>query len=155
MDQNSACNLRSTKLVSKSKSSTEESAKLLDEDPESLDDTQCDEPEAKQRPSRTLRSQCKYWSATVMRYVGMSYVSLGLTVFAIGIFLRTRSYFALLAPVACLTIVVLASEYYNLKRRGHLKRCEETETRLEETIMTCGFRKNVSPDQNSVSGPIQ
>ena len=88
-----------------------------------------------------------------MRYVGMSYV--GLTMFAIGIFLRTRSHLALLAPVACLTIVVLASEYYNLKRRGHLRRCEEAEGRVEETVMMCGFRKNVSPDQNHVSQPIQ
>ena len=153
MDQKSVCNLSSIKLASIS--NTEESAKLLDEDAESLDDTQFDEHGSKPRPSQTVRSQCKYWSATVMRYVGMSYVSLGLTTFAIGIFLRTRSYLALLAPVACLTIVVLASEYYNLKRRGHLKRCEEAERRVKETIMTCGFRKNVSPDQNHVSRPIQ
>ena len=153
MDQKSVCNLSSIKLVSTS--NTEESAKLLDEDAESLDDTQCDEHESKPHQSPTVRSRCKYWSATVMRYVGMSYVSLGLTSFAIGIFLRTRSYLALLAPVACLTIVVLASEYYNLKRRGHLKRCEEAERRIEETTMTCGFRKNVSPDQNHVSQPIQ
>ena len=152
MDQNSACNLSSSKLISKS--NTEEGAKLLDEDYES-DDTQCDETEAKPNPSRTVRSQYKYWSATVMHYVGMSYVSLGLTVFAIGIFLRTRSYLALLAPVACLTIVVLASEYYNLKWRGHLRRCEEAERRVENTILTCGFRKNASPDQNNVSEPIQ
>ena len=92
-----------------------------------------------------------------MRYVGMSYVSLRLTVFAIGIFLRTRSYLALLATVACLTIMVLASEYYNLKRRGNLRRCEEAEIRvaIEDMILICGFRKNASPDQNNVSEPIQ
>jgi len=85
----------------------------------------------------------------------MSYISLGLTVFAIAIYWRTGSYFALLAPLACLTLVVVASEYYNLKRRGHLRRCEEAERRVEEVILTCGYRNSNSPHSNGGSESIQ
>ena len=52
VDQKSVCNLSSIKLISRS--NTEESAKLLNEDAESLDDTQCDERESKPRPSQTV-----------------------------------------------------------------------------------------------------
>jgi len=61
-----------------------------------------------------------------------------MTVFATAIYWRTRLYLTLLAPLACLTIVVV--EYYNLKRRGHLRRCEEAERRVEEVMLMCGYR---------------
>ena len=69
----------------------------------------------------------------------MSYISVGLVVFAVGFFWRTNTFVALLGPLACFLIVCLASEYYILKRKGRLKRCETAEEGITDSILNCGF----------------
>ena len=59
--------------------------------------------------------------------------------FEVGFFWRTNTFVALLGPLGCFLIVCLASEYYNLKRKGCLKRCETAEERLTDYILNCGF----------------
>lgn len=94
--------------------------------------------------------------ATILRLVGMTYVSLGLIAFAVGFFWRTRTYLAILGPVACFAVVFTATEYYHLKRKGHLKRCEEARDRIRER---CGFvQDQASMEQNDdakYNGSIQ
>ena len=74
----------------------------------------------------------------------MGYISLGLIVFAVGFYLRTMSYIALLGPVFCFLVVFAANEYYNLKRKGRLKKCEEMGRRFEEGILQCEFGQDGS-----------
>ena len=131
-----------------STSTQDENTKLLEDTPFNDDGDKLCQPQS----PIAGRSQCRYWVVNVVRYGFMSYISLGLTVFAVGIYWRTRSYFALLAPLACLAVVVVTSEYYNLKRRGHLRRCEEAERKVGEVISTCGYRNRNSPVQNSNGG---
>lgn len=66
-----------------------------------------------------------YWCVMVVRYASLSYVVGGLVVFSVGLFWRTLSFFALLGPVSCLAVVVIASEYYRAKRSGRLNQCED------------------------------
>ena len=60
-----------------------------------------------------------------VQILGMVYVSIGLLCFAVGLFLRTQTYLALLGPIAVFGIVLVSSEYYNMKRKGCLARCEK------------------------------
>ena len=62
--------------------------------------------------TRTVR----YWCVTLLRCMSMVYIVLGLIVFAMGLFWRTRSFIALLGPLTCLCVVLVASEYYHVKR---------------------------------------
>ncbi len=85
---------------------------------------------------------CRYWCVTIVRTVAMSYVAIGLTIFAVGIFWRTRSYFALFGPIVCFLIVFTGNGYYILKRKGRLRRWEERGRRVEERLTNCGFGQN-------------
>ena len=60
-----------------------------------------------------------------LRMVGVLYVALGLVCFSIGLFLRTISFYSLLGPICILGVVLISSEYYNMKNNGWLRRCEE------------------------------
>lgn len=59
------------------------------------------------------------------RFFGMFYVSIGLVCFAVGLFWRTQSFFALLGPTAVLAVVTVTTEYYKMKKKGQLQSCEE------------------------------
>lgn len=64
-----------------------------------------------------------YWCVIAVRCLSMFYIVLGLITFAIGLFWRTRSFFALLGPLVCLCVVIVASEYYHTKRSKILEQC--------------------------------
>ena len=66
---------------------------------------------------------CRYWCITLVRLISISYIVLGLIVFAMGLFWRTRSFLSLLGPLACLCIVLVASEYYHARRTGQCEQC--------------------------------
>lgn len=108
----------------------DEHSKLL---PEELQD------EKELRVTTNQTNNWRYWFVSTVRMLIMTYVAVGLIVFAIGFFWRTRSFFALLGPVVCLLIIFTASEYYNLQRKGRLRRCEERAQQIEERLLTCGF----------------
>ena len=59
-----------------------------------------------------------------MRCISMVYIVLGLIVFAMGLFWRTGSFVSLLGPLACFCVVLVASEYYHVKRSKVLEQCE-------------------------------
>lgn len=67
---------------------------------------------------------------SVSRFVGICYVIIGLVCFAVGLFWRTQSFFALLGPTAVLAVVVVTTEYYKMKKKGRLQRCEEIQRRV-------------------------
>lgn len=105
--------------------------------------------------SRHRQRPCRYWIITCVRYASMLYISVGLIVFAVGFFWRTTTFVAILGPLACFLIVCLASEYYNLKRRGRLKRCETAEEGITDAIFNCGFGRSSSKSGSGSDQLIQ
>ncbi len=94
--------------------STDESTKLLkDKILDTMLDHQIDA--SKRYLSETNRT-CRYCCVSVTRFVSLSYITLGLIVFAVGFFLRTMSFFSLLGPLSCFCVVFCANEYYRLRR---------------------------------------
>ena len=79
---------------------------------------------------RSRHKSCRYWCVTVTRCVFMTYISVFLVVFAMGLLWRTRSFFALGGPCACFLVVFTASEYYRLRHNGRLKKCDELMDRV-------------------------
>ena len=67
--------------------------------------------------------KCCYWCIILVRFISIAYIVLGLIVFAVGLFWRTRSFLSLLGPLACLCIVLVASEYYHARRTGQYEQC--------------------------------
>ena len=127
-----------------STNSDDERAQLLNNAPPEVNTN-------KQCQSGHRKKLCRYWTAFILRHVGMGYVSIGLILFAVGFYWRTRTYLALLGPFACLLVVVLFSEYYNLKRKGHLKQCEDAERRLEDAVLNCKFNRNPDADKITIN----
>ena len=72
-----------------------------------------------------------------VRVVFIAYLIAGLFFFAIALYLRTMTYVALLGPIGSLLVIVSATEYYNLKRKGHLRRIEEVERKLKAILLDC------------------
>ena len=66
---------------------------------------------------------CRHWCINVLRFVSIAYIVLGLIVFAMGLFWRTRSFFSLFGPLSCLCIVLVASEYYHARRTRRWEQC--------------------------------
>lgn len=83
----------------------------------------------------------RFWCITVVRFVSIAYIVLGLIVFAMGLFWRTRSFLSLLGPLSCLCIMLVASEYYHAKRT---KQCER-----------CGRNKLTEPESQKTPTSIQ
>ena len=79
--------------------------------------------------------RCCHWCLAIVRKLLMAYIAAGLIIFAMGIVWRTQSFAALLGPIACCLIVFTANEYYRLKRKGHLRRCEEGGVMFRERLM--------------------
>ena len=94
-------------------STQSEHTKLLSEHiSDSLNNHQINASSSEFRQRRT----CRYYCVTVVRGVSLSYIVTGLTTFAVGFFLRTMSFFAILGPLSCLCVVLCANEYYRLRR---------------------------------------
>ena len=74
----------------------------------------------------------RLWNVIVpiVRTFGVLYISIGLVCFAVGLFWRTMVFYALLGPITVFGIVFVSSEYYSMKRKGWLKRCEEIRGRV-------------------------
>lgn len=90
------------------------------------------EVEEVQNSSNNETSETRLWNVivAVLRTVGVLYVSIGLVCFAVGLFWRTKVFYALLGPITVFGIVFLSSEYYSMKNKGWLKRCEEIHGRM-------------------------
>lgn len=84
---------------------------------------------------------------SVSRFVGICYVSVGLVCFAVGLFWRTKSFFALLGPTAVLAVVIVTTEYYKMKRKGQLQRCEEIQRGV---ILRLGPKSNQQDIDNAI-----
>ena len=80
------------------------------------------------------------WVIAVLRCCALTIITAALVVFAVGLYLRTRTYAALLGPVGCLLVVSVATEYYRLSEKGYLRRCEEAKQRLTESCSNCEWR---------------
>ena len=90
-----------------------ERTKLLSEQVSgSLRNHQINATDSELRDKRT----CRYYCVSVVRGVSLSYIVVGLTVFAVGFFLRTMSFLSLLAPLSCFCVILCANEYYRLRR---------------------------------------
>ena len=72
-----------------------------------------------QQSTRTFR----YWCVTVISCISMGYIVLGLITFAMGLFWRTGSFVSLLGPLACFSVVLVASEYYHARRSRKFEQC--------------------------------
>jgi hypothetical protein len=66
---------------------------------------------------------CRYHCISLIRFISIAYIALGLMVFAMGLFWRTRSFLSLLGPLSCLCIVLVASEYYHARRARQCEQC--------------------------------
>ena len=88
------------------------------------------------------------------RIIGIMYVSVGLICFAMGLFWRTRSFYALLGPIAVLAVVVTSMEYYAMKN-GRLQRCEEVQRRVTLKLLPNSNSGQHEEDNSIVSTAIQ
>ena len=79
---------------------------------------------------------CCYWCITTVRFVSIAYIVLGLIVFAVGLFWRTRSFLSLLGPLSCLCIVLVASEYYHARRTSQCEQCRRNKLTESESQKT-------------------
>ena len=131
----------------------DEKTKLLNDATASSEQTRrCPSDTSSCYRSRPRKRSCRYRTITCVRCASMLYISMGLIVFAVGFFWRTSSFMAILGPLSCFLVVFLASEYYNLKRKGRLKRCETAQERLTDFILNCGFA-SISKSASSSDQP--
>ncbi len=103
-----------TSVKTSGESSTDESTKLLKD---RVSDTMLDHQinASKRELSETNRT-CRSCCVSITRFISLSYIVLGLFVFAVGFFLRTISFFSLLGPLSCFCVVFCANEYFRLRQ---------------------------------------
>ena len=67
--------------------------------------------------NRTIRYKC----VSIARCLSILYIVCGLIIFAVGFFLRTATFIAILGPFSCLLVVMTTNEYYRLKRTDNCR----------------------------------